>query len=85
MAEPSDAPILEVEDLSVSFRLRAGRLQAVRGLSFAVRPGRVLCIVGESGSGKSVSALSLLRLIDQPGRIDGGRVLYRGQYLLQLP
>jgi len=84
MSGTAEAPLLEVEDLNVSFRLRAGTLRAVRGLSYGLERGRVLCIVGESGSGKSVSALSLLRLIDRPGRIDGGRVLFRGTDLLRL-
>ena len=77
-------PILVVENLKSYFHLRSGLLKAVDGLSFALRPGRVLAIVGESGSGKSVTALSLLRLLDPPGRIEGGRLLYRGRDLMDL-
>ena len=77
--------ILEVQGLSTQFRLRGGVLEAVNGLSFSVEAGKVLCIVGESGSGKSVTALSIMRLIDPPGRIAGGRVLYHGRDLLTLP
>ena len=79
----SDA-LLAVEDLRTHFA-KAGRvLKAVDGLSFTLAAGRVLGIVGESGSGKTVTALSILRLIDPPGRIAGGRVLYRGRDLLAL-
>ncbi|GAB5469981.1 MAG: ABC transporter ATP-binding protein [Rhodospirillales bacterium] len=76
--------ILQVEDLSTQFRLKNRTLKAVDGLSFSLRAGRTLCIVGESGSGKTVTSLSLLRLIDPPGRIVSGRLLYRGRDLLQL-
>src|SRR5437667_4326832 len=80
----SDA-LLAVEDLRTHFA-KAGRvLKAVDGLSFTLSAGRVLGIVGESGSGKTVTALSILRLIDPPGKIAGGRVLYRGHDLLALP
>jgi oligopeptide/dipeptide ABC transporter ATP-binding protein len=80
----SDA-LLAVEDLRTHFA-KAGRvLKAVDGLSFTLSAGRVLGIVGESGSGKTVTALSILRLIDPPGKIAGGRVLYRGRDLLALP
>ena len=78
------APILRVEDLRTHFRLRTGTLKAVDGLSFELRPGRVLCIVGESGSGKSVTAQSIMRLIQPPGRIVGGAVSYRDRDLLAL-
>ena len=78
------APILRVDDLRTHFRLRTGTLKAVDGLSFELRPGRVLCIVGESGSGKSVTAQSIMRLIQPPGRIVGGAVSYRDRDLLAL-
>ena len=78
------APILRVDDLRTHFRLRTGTLKAVDGLSFELRPGRVLCIVGESGSGKSVTAQSIMRLIQSPGRIVGGAVSYRDRDLLAL-
>ncbi len=76
--------ILEVEDLRTHFRLKSGTLKAVDGISFTLRAGRTLCIVGESGSGKTVTSLSIMRLIDPPGRIVEGRVSYRGQDLLGL-
>ena len=77
-------PILKVDDLRTHFRLRTGTLKAVDGLSFALEAGRVLCIVGESGSGKSVTARSIMRLIEPPGRIVGGSVSFRDQDLLSL-
>jgi len=85
MDSAAGAPLLRVEDLRTYFELGAGTLRAVDGVSFALHPGRVLGIVGESGSGKSATALSIMRLIDPPGRIVGGRVLYRDQDLTRLP
>ena len=77
-------PILRVEGLKTQFKLRAGVLKAVDGISFTLEPGKVLCIVGESGSGKSVTAQSILRLVEPPGRVVEGRVLYRDKDLLTL-
>jgi len=78
------APILTVENLKTHFHLSAGILRAVDDVSFAVPSGRVLSIIGESGSGKSVTALSILRLIEPPGRIESGRILFRDRNLLDL-
>ena len=78
------ATVLKVKNLKTHFKLRTGTLKAVDGLSFEVEPGRVLCIVGESGSGKSVTAQSIMRLIEQPGRIVDGSIQYRDQDLLTL-
>jgi len=78
------APILKVEDLKTHFELREGTLKAVDGISFSLAPDEVLCIVGESGSGKSVTALSILRLINPPGHIVEGRIRYRDKDLLGL-
>ncbi len=75
--------ILQVENLRTEFKLEKEILKAVDGLSFSLHAGRTLCIVGESGSGKTVTSLSLMRLIDPPGRIVDGRLLYRGQDLMQ--
>jgi len=67
--------VLDVRNLSVSFRVEAGRLQAVRALDFHVDAGETLAIVGESGSGKSVSSLALMRLVEYGGgRIDSGEM-----------
>ncbi len=77
-------PILKVEGLKTHFKLREGMLKAVDGISFSLAPDEVLCIVGESGSGKSVTAQSILRLIDPPGQIVEGHIRYRDKDLLAL-
>ena len=79
-------PLLTVTDLVTQFDTEDGRVTAVDGVSFDVMPGETLGIVGESGSGKSVTALSVIRLIQTPpGRIAGGRVTFKGRDLLGLP
>lgn len=72
-------PLLEVKDLKTEFRLSQGVVHAVNGVTFTVEEGRVLGLVGESGCGKSVTALSVMRLIDAPGHIVGGQVLLHDQ------
>jgi oligopeptide/dipeptide ABC transporter ATP-binding protein len=80
-----DAPLLEVRDLAVHFHGKAGVARAVDGVSFTVARGETVALVGESGSGKSVTALSLLRLIDPPGRIEpGSQIRFEGTDLLAL-
>jgi oligopeptide/dipeptide ABC transporter ATP-binding protein len=77
--------LLDVQDLAVEFDTEAGLVRAVDGVSFQVRAGQTLGIVGESGCGKSVTALSILRLLPRPmGHIAGGRILFRGQDLVQV-
>ncbi|HMK09595.1 MAG TPA: ABC transporter ATP-binding protein [Anaerolineales bacterium] len=73
--------LLDVQDLKTHFFTDDGTVRAVDGVSYTVQMGEVFGLVGESGCGKSVSALSLLRLIDPPGRIVGGAVNFRGQRL----
>src|SRR5688500_11760057 len=68
-------PLLDIKDLKTEFVLSRGAVHAVNGVNLSLGEGEVLVIVGESGSGKSVTALSILRLIDTPGRIVGGQVL----------
>jgi oligopeptide/dipeptide ABC transporter ATP-binding protein len=70
-------PLLRVRDLHVAFRMDEGTVRAVDGVSFDVFPGQVVGIVGESGCGKSVTMRAVLRLIDPPGRITSGEILYR--------
>ena len=77
-------PILQVRDLRTEFAMPDGIIKAVDGVSFDLYPGESLGIVGESGSGKSVTALSLLRLVPEPGRIVGGKVLFRNEDLLTM-
>ncbi len=69
------APVLEVRGLATSFPLRQGVLKAVDDVSFTVCRGETLCIVGESGSGKSVTARSILQIVDAPGRITAGEMI----------
>ncbi len=76
---------LEVENLSTHFFSRAGVVKAVDGVSFRVDRGEVLGLVGESGSGKSVTGFSVLGLVDPPGRITAGRVMFKGRDITHLP
>ncbi|NMC14799.1 MAG: ABC transporter ATP-binding protein [Chloroflexi bacterium] len=77
--------LLDVQDLRTYFFLDGGRvLKAVDGVSFKVHRGETLGIVGESGSGKSVTARSILRVVEAPGKIVGGKILFEGQDLLTL-
>ena len=75
--------LLEVHDLKTTFRTEDGTVAAVNGLSFSVDPGSTLGIVGESGSGKSVTSLSIMRLLASNGKIERGRILFKGQDLLK--
>jgi peptide/nickel transport system ATP-binding protein len=84
LASPASGSLLSVEHLSTVFDLAAGAASAVIDVSFHVDAGETLCLVGESGSGKSVTALSILRLVQRPGRIAGGRIVFRGRDLLEL-
>lgn len=80
---PAPGSLLEVRDLKVSFRSRHGRVEAVRGVDFALGAGETLAVVGESGSGKSVTALALTRLLPRPPQCElGGEVRYRGTEIL---
>jgi oligopeptide/dipeptide ABC transporter ATP-binding protein len=78
------AHLLEVSDLKTYFFTGRGPVKAVDGVSFAIERGRTLGLVGESGCGKSVTALSLMRLVQPPGRIVGGSIRFDGKDLLQL-
>ncbi len=77
--------ILSVNNLRTYFFTKKGTVKAVDDVSFDLGKGEILCIVGESGSGKTVTALSILRLVEQPGRIVDGKILYGGKNLLELP
>ena len=78
-------PVLQVKDLRTQFFTDDGVVQAVDGVSFDLHPGETLGIVGESGCGKSVTALSILRLIQEPGRIVSGQILFKGDDIVKMP
>lgn len=79
------APTLEVKDLKTHFFSKEGTVKAVDGISFEVGAGEVLGLVGESGSGKSITGFSILGLVDAPGRIAGGEILFQGRDMVPLP
>ncbi|WP_338608658.1 ABC transporter ATP-binding protein [Pelagibacterium nitratireducens] len=76
--------MLDVKDLRTEFATRLGVLDVVKSISFSVSGGEIVGLVGESGSGKSVTGFSIMGLIDYPGRVAGGQVLFKGQDLLQM-
>ena len=75
--------LLEVKDLETEFKVKRGTVKAVNGVSFEVDKGEILAVVGESGSGKSVTSLSVMGLIRDPGRVAGGEILFNGENLLK--
>jgi len=75
--------ILKIEGLKTHFYTWAGVVKAVDGVSLEVKEGETLGLVGESGSGKTVTALSILRIVPTPGKIIDGRILYKGENLLE--
>ncbi|MBM3120864.1 MAG: ABC transporter ATP-binding protein [Chloroflexi bacterium] len=77
--------LLEVQDLRTYFFTEDGVVKAVDGVDFEVRRGEIFGLVGESGCGKSVTAMSILQLIDPPGQITGGKIVFDGLSLLALP
>jgi oligopeptide/dipeptide ABC transporter ATP-binding protein len=83
--QKGDSIILDVEDLTTYFYTEEGIVKAVEGVSFKILEGEVLGLVGETGCGKSVTALSILQLIRPPGKIEKGKVLFRGENLVLEP
>lgn len=75
--------LLEVKRLKTEFVMEHGVVRAVDDVSFSLEKGEVLAIVGESGSGKSVTSLSVMGLVNEPGRIVGGEILFKGEDLLK--
>ncbi len=73
--------LLEINDLHTFFKTKKGIVKAVNGVSYSVEPGKTLGVVGESGSGKSVSAMSILKLLDGNGYIDSGEIIFDGRNL----
>ena len=75
--------LLRVDDLHTTFKTDKGEVQAVNGLSFDLHAGEILGIVGESGSGKSVTAYSIMQILADNGSVKSGKVLYKGQNILE--
>lgn len=75
--------VLQIENLTTNFYTEYGKVKAVDDVSYYVDEGEIIGLVGESGCGKSVSVLSAMQLIQTPGRIDGGRVLFKGEDILK--
>ncbi len=80
----SSDPLLEVEDLKVQFPTDEGVVRAVDGISFEISRGDVVGLVGESGAGKSVAISAILRLVENPGKIVGGRIKFNGELIFGL-
>ena len=76
--------LLETKDLHTYFTTRRGIVKAVNGVSYSIDPGKTLGVVGESGSGKSVSAMSILKLLDGNGYIDSGEIIFDGKDMTQI-
>ena len=83
-AGPKSAPLLQVEDLCVSFDSLRGTVNVLDGISFDVQPGEIVGIVGESGSGKSVTSLAIMGLLGAQGQVDRGRITLDGTDLTAL-
>src|SRR4051794_24583473 len=79
------SPLLSVEHLTTGFDIKNRFVPAVIDVSFHVDAGETLCLVGESGSGKSLTALSIMRLVQPPGRIEQGRIVFKGRDLREVP
>ena len=80
---PKEPPVLSVQNLHTSFFTDSGEVRAVNGVSFDLDAGKILGVVGESGSGKSVTAYSILQILDQNGNIVDGDILFKGKSLLE--
>jgi len=78
------ANILEVKDLKTHFFTKRGTIHAVDGVSYFLKKGEILGVVGESGSGKSVTAFSVMGLVDPPGQIVAGEILFKGRDILNI-
>ncbi|MFI4986327.1 MAG: ABC transporter ATP-binding protein [Alphaproteobacteria bacterium] len=84
-ASSNRPPLLQVEHLRVEFPTRRGTLTAVDDVSFEIAEGEVLGVVGESGAGKSITGAAVIGLIEPPGRIAGGQILFEGERIDDLP
>lgn len=79
----SNDNILDIDNLQTSFFTKDLEVKAVNGVSFSLPKGQTVGVVGESGSGKSITALSLLQLVEHPGEIVGGKIIFKGENLLE--
>ena len=77
--------LLEIKDLHTFFTTKKGIIKAVNGVSYSVEQGKTLGVVGESGSGKSVSAMSIIKLLDGNGYIDSGEIWFNGENITDIP
>ena len=76
--------LLEVRDLHTYFHMPGGTvIKAVEGVNFTLKKGKVLGIIGESGSGKSVTSRAIMQIVDKPGKIESGEVIFKGEDLLK--
>ena len=73
--------LLEVKNLKTQFKLKKGIVNAVNNIDFSIDKGEILAIVGESGSGKSVTSLSIMGLVQDPGKVVDGEILFKGKDL----
>jgi len=82
VSQPDARRLLEVRGLSTDFIMKRGTVHAVDDVSFSLDKGKILAIVGESGSGKSVCSLSIMRLLQDPGKVTAGEIIYKGDNIL---
>ncbi|MCL2882005.1 MAG: ABC transporter ATP-binding protein [Coriobacteriia bacterium] len=82
VSQPDTRRLLEVRGLSTDFIMKRGTVHAVDNVSFSLEAGKILAIVGESGSGKSVCSLSIMRLLQDPGKVTAGEIIYKGDNIL---
>jgi peptide/nickel transport system ATP-binding protein len=85
MSQPAQRPLLEVRHLRVEFPTRRATLLALDDVSFEIAPGEVLGVVGESGAGKSLTGASIIGLLEPPGRVAGGEIVFDGRRIDNLP
>jgi ABC-type dipeptide/oligopeptide/nickel transport system, ATPase component len=77
-------PLVEIKDLSVNYYTERGTLFAVDKVSLSINKGEILGLAGESGSGKSTLGLSIMRLVEYPGKIIGGKIFFKEKNLLEV-
>ncbi len=76
--------LLDIKDLTIHFQTEEGDVHAVNGISLSVEPGKTLGLVGETGAGKTTTALGILRLVPEPGKILGGSISYKGKDIMSM-